>query len=78
VERTPTKTQGKGQIGKRKEQKKTKRAEKAKYTRPGVTRVSLRPEEAVLGHCKVTGAAGPSSGTAACSKMGLRCSSQGS
>ncbi|MHB8499868.1 MAG: hypothetical protein ACYDCG_08735 [Candidatus Acidiferrales bacterium] len=33
----------------------TKRA----YEPPKVIRVSLRPEEAVLGHCKVTGAAGP-------------------
>jgi hypothetical protein len=29
------------------------------YEAPKVIRVSLRPEEAVLGHCKVTGAAGP-------------------
>jgi hypothetical protein len=33
------------------------------YQPPRVTRVSLRPEEAVLGHCKVTGAAGPVSGS---------------
>jgi len=32
---------------------------KAAYEPPKVIRVSLRPEEAVLGHCKVTGAAGP-------------------
>ncbi|MGB7282871.1 MAG: hypothetical protein WBE13_11455 [Candidatus Acidiferrum sp.] len=32
---------------------------KAVYEPPKVIRVSLRPEEAVLGHCKVTGAAGP-------------------
>ena len=29
------------------------------YEPPKVIRVSLRPEEAVLGHCKVTGAMGP-------------------
>jgi hypothetical protein len=29
------------------------------YEPPKVIRVSLRPEEAVLGHCKVTGATGP-------------------
>jgi hypothetical protein len=29
------------------------------YEAPKVIRVSLRPEEAVLGHCKVTGATGP-------------------
>jgi hypothetical protein len=33
--------------------------DKAAYEAPKVIRVSLRPEEAVLGHCKVTGAAGP-------------------
>jgi hypothetical protein len=32
---------------------------KGVYETPKVIRVSLRPEEAVLGHCKVTGAAGP-------------------
>lgn len=29
------------------------------YQPPKVMRVSLRPEEAVLGHCKVAGSAGP-------------------
>lgn len=33
--------------------------EEASYQPPKVVRVSLRPEEAVLGHCKVTGSAGP-------------------
>ena len=32
------------------------------YEAPKVIRVSLRPDEAVLGHCKVTGSAGPVSG----------------
>lgn len=36
---------------------------KAPYEPPKVIRVSLRPEEAVLGHCKITGAAGPVSGS---------------
>jgi hypothetical protein len=36
--------------------------EEAEYQAPKVTRVSLRPEEAVLGHCKITGSAGPASG----------------
>jgi hypothetical protein len=36
---------------------------KGAYEPPKVIRVSLRPEEAVLGHCKVTGAAGPVSGS---------------
>lgn len=34
------------------------------YESPKLVRVSLRPEEAVLGHCKVTGAGGP--GNASC------------
>jgi hypothetical protein len=29
------------------------------YEAPKVVRVSLRPEEAVLGHCKISGATGP-------------------
>ncbi|MGB8473352.1 MAG: hypothetical protein WCE61_04620 [Candidatus Acidiferrum sp.] len=32
---------------------------KSAYEAPKVVRVSLRPEEAVLGHCKITGATGP-------------------
>ena len=32
---------------------------KGAYEPPKVIRISLRPEEAVLGHCKVTGATGP-------------------
>jgi hypothetical protein len=30
-----------------------------KYEAPKIVRVSLRPEEAVLGHCKIPGSAGP-------------------
>ncbi|MGB8458668.1 MAG: hypothetical protein WCE50_13165 [Candidatus Acidiferrum sp.] len=37
--------------------------ERPAYEPPKVIRVSLRPEEAVLGHCKITGAAGPVSGS---------------
>jgi hypothetical protein len=33
------------------------------YEAPKLTRVSLRPEEAVLGHCKIIGHAGPVSGS---------------
>lgn len=51
---------------------------KKSYQAPEVVRVSLRPEEAVLGHCKVPGAAGPASGSSTCSKFGLRCNSLGS
>jgi hypothetical protein len=31
----------------------------SKYEAPKIVRVSLRPEEAVLGHCKIPGSAGP-------------------
>lgn len=41
---------------------KTENKPKAPYQPPQVVRVSLRPEEAVLGHCKTSGAAGPVSG----------------
>jgi hypothetical protein len=44
------------------DKKSEERAEDA-YEAPRVIRVSLRPDEAVLGHCKVTGAAGPVSGS---------------
>ncbi|MGH9701292.1 MAG: hypothetical protein ACRD5R_05355 [Candidatus Acidiferrales bacterium] len=33
------------------------------YEVPKLIRVSLRPEEAVLGHCKITGSAGPVTGS---------------
>lgn len=32
---------------------------KKKYEAPQLTKVSLRPEEAVLGACKISGSAGP-------------------
>jgi hypothetical protein len=47
---------------------------KQKYEPPRVVTISLRPEEAVLGHCKISGSAGP--GTGSC--MVLFCSSIGS
>lgn len=45
------------------------------YEAPKVTRVSLRPEEAVLGHCKIMGQAGPVSGSCG---GALSCHSKGS
>jgi len=56
--------------------RKTEISGKPPYLPPQVIRVSLRPEEAVLGHCKVTGSAGPVSGS--CHPMGVKCNSQGS
>jgi len=44
------------------------------YEAPKVTRISLRPEEAVLGICKIVGHSGPISGSCAsampCSALG--------
>ena len=55
---------------------KKKNAEKATYRPPQVIRViALRPEEAVLGHCKVSGVAGPAS--ASCRGGITPCRSQG-
>lgn len=48
---------------------------KTPYERPQLTTISLRPEEAVLGHCKIAGGAGPVS--ASCQPIGV-CPSQGS
>jgi len=48
---------------------------KTPYERPQVVRVSLRPEEAVLGHCKIPGHAGPAS--AGCRSV-IACRTQGS
>jgi hypothetical protein len=42
-----------------KETQKTESSAKLPYQPPQVVRVSLRPEEAVLGHCKVAGVGGP-------------------
>jgi hypothetical protein len=46
------------------------------YRKPELTRVDLRPEEAVLGNCKMSGVSGPSSG-GNCSPAGP-CFTQGS
>jgi hypothetical protein len=40
------------------------------YTPPKLIRISLRPEEAVLGHCKISGSAGPA--TASCTSLVCR------
>jgi hypothetical protein len=46
------------------------------YEAPKVVRISLRPEEAVLGNCKTSSSAGPVSGS--CTTMGSPCMSIGS
>jgi hypothetical protein len=45
------------------------------YEAPRLVTISLRPEEAVLGHCKISGGAGPVN--ASCQPVGL-CPTQGS
>jgi len=57
------------------EKTKSKNFKKPGYERPQVVRVSLRPEEAVLGHCKTSGSAGPAG--AGCHSP-VACRSQGS
>lgn len=32
---------------------------KKSYAKPAITEVKLRPDEAVLGNCKISGSAGP-------------------
>jgi hypothetical protein len=54
---------------------KTKQQEKRPYKKPELMQVPLRPEEAVLGNCKMSGGAqGPGQGTctspAPCSASG--------
>lgn len=51
------------------------RLEKRKYESPKVTVISLRPEEAVLGHCKSSSASGPVGATCT---SGVGCATQGS
>ena len=48
---------------------------KKPYESPRLTRISLRPEEAVLGHCKTSGSGGPVQST--CTLIGP-CASVGS
>jgi hypothetical protein len=50
--------------------------EKKAYERPCLSTISLRPEEAVLGHCKNASAAGPVGAT--CIAIITPCGSVGS
>jgi hypothetical protein len=46
---------------------------KQKYEPPKVVTINLRPEEAVLGNCKISGSSGPGSGSCTvmfCSSIG--------
>jgi hypothetical protein len=44
--------------------------ERKAYETPKIVRVSLRPDEAVLGHCKISGGAGP--GNSSCTALFCR------
>ena len=57
--------------------KQGERVQKKPYLKPEVKRVELKPEEAVLGNCKVSGTHGPASTTTDCSTAGT-CYSPGS
>jgi len=59
-----------------KKEAETAEAPKAAYESPKVLRVSLRPAEAVLGHCKVSGSAGAVS--ASCRPVTGPCRTPGS
>ncbi len=50
--------------------------DKKPYVAPSLTNISLRPEEAVLGACKISGATGPV-GTS-CTAVGIGCHNVGS
>jgi hypothetical protein len=48
-------------------------AQQLKYETPKVVAISLRPDEAVLGHCKIASSSGPVSAscrTVACRSLG--------
>jgi hypothetical protein len=49
-----------------------------KYEAPQLVVVSLRPEEAVLGHCKISGGSGPSQTAGPCDIFLAGCRSIGS
>jgi hypothetical protein len=49
---------------------------KKPYEPPQLTTISLRPEEAVLGHCKISGTAGAI--LSSCTALGTPCNSLGS
>ena len=51
---------------------------KKPYVPPRLVAVSLRPEEAVLGHCKMSGGSGPSQTAGPCDILLAGCRSIGS
>ncbi len=59
----------------RNEERRVGNAGKKTYSKPVIREVKLRPEEAVLGNCKISGGAGPLQSS--CDTPG-QCSSLGS
>jgi len=51
---------------------------KKRYESPQLSQISLRPEEAVLGHCKMSGGSGPSQTAGPCDILLAGCRSIGS
>jgi hypothetical protein len=51
---------------------------KKPYESPQLSQISLRPEEAVLGHCKMSGGSGPSQTAGPCDILLAGCRSIGS
>jgi hypothetical protein len=51
---------------------------KMPYETPRLKIISLRPEEAVLGHCKISGGAGPTQSAGPCDIFLAGCRSIGS
>ena len=51
---------------------------KKPYESPQLVAISLRPEEAVLGHCKISGGSGPSNTAGPCDILLAGCRSIGS
>jgi hypothetical protein len=73
IERTSEKQTTKSEGGMNDESKPA--GGKKPYQPPQVTAISLRPEEAVLGACKISGGSGPASSS--CQPIGT-CPTQGS
>jgi hypothetical protein len=53
-----------------KEENQSEKDGRKPYEAPRIIRVSLRPDEAVLGHCKIAGVAGP--GNSSCGALFCR------
>jgi len=51
----------KGQLAVKDERKRSPSVQKKPYAKPELRQVPLRPEEAVLGNCKMSGLSGPAS-----------------